>query len=94
MVAANSGRRRVLLKRLAATVISTAIADRALRVEPAAASGDPAITLPRAGDLLVYANGDKLGGLVKYDDLVLDTQPVFAFPKDPATGVVKRPITT
>jgi Rieske Fe-S protein len=82
--------RRALLKRMAVAVIGTAIADRTLRVAPTAASEDPATALPRAGDLLAYADGEQQGAPVKHEDLEFDAQPVFAFPRDPDTGLIKN----
>jgi rieske iron-sulfur protein len=53
------------------------------------ASGATEDTMPKAGDFLVYAKGDKKGQPITPGDLAADSQPVLARPKDPGSGLVK-----
>jgi rieske iron-sulfur protein len=45
--------------------------------------------LPRAGDLLVFAKGDKKGQVINPDDLTLEAPPVLARSKDSASGAMR-----
>jgi rieske iron-sulfur protein len=45
-------------------------------------------SLPRPGDVLVFAKGDKKGQVINPNDLVLDAPPVLARPKDSSSGAV------
>ncbi|WP_457627505.1 QcrA and Rieske domain-containing protein [Oceanithermus sp.] len=45
---------------------------------------------PKEGDLFVFAEGDKKGQEITFDDLPLGGPPALAYPKDPKTGVVKN----
>jgi Rieske Fe-S protein len=56
----------------------------------ASAQDDPGMAPPQAGDLLGYAFGDKAGQPVGIDDLAIDSQQVFAFALDPASGNLRN----
>ncbi|WP_346283187.1 ubiquinol-cytochrome c reductase iron-sulfur subunit [Bradyrhizobium sp. BRP22] len=45
---------------------------------------------PKKGDLLVLSEGERAGQVIKSDDLKLGGPPVRAWPKDPATSVVRK----
>ncbi|MBR0693705.1 ubiquinol-cytochrome c reductase iron-sulfur subunit [Bradyrhizobium lablabi] len=45
---------------------------------------------PQKADLLVRAEGDKAGEVIKPDDLKLGGPPLRAWPKDPKTSVVRK----
>lgn len=47
-------------------------------------------TPPQENDVLVFAYGDRAGQIVTPDDLAADAQRVFAYPMDPATGVIRN----
>jgi Rieske Fe-S protein len=59
---------------------------------PAAAQEDkPGISdRPKKGDLLVLSEGARAGEVIKSDDLKLGGPPVRAWPKDPATSVIRK----
>jgi rieske iron-sulfur protein len=44
---------------------------------------------PQQRDLLVVAEGEREGELIKPEDLKLGGPPLFAWPKDPATAVIR-----
>jgi Rieske Fe-S protein len=44
---------------------------------------------PKAGDLLVFSEGDHPGDVIKPGDLALGGPPVHAFPKDPKSAVIR-----
>ncbi|MCA6122490.1 Rieske (2Fe-2S) protein [Bradyrhizobium sp. WSM 1704] len=78
-------RRAVLLGALAGCACLAAI-------EPASADDEPpgASERPQKADVLVRAEGDKAGEIIKADDLTLGGPPVRAWPKDPKTSVVRK----
>ncbi|WP_456448070.1 ubiquinol-cytochrome c reductase iron-sulfur subunit [Deinococcota bacterium DY0809b] len=45
---------------------------------------------PKKGDVFVFAEGDKKGEEIAFDDLPKGGPFVLAFPKDPKTGVIKN----
>ena len=45
---------------------------------------------PQKADVLVRAEGDKAGEIIKADDLTLGGPPLRAWPKDPKTSVVRN----
>ncbi len=45
---------------------------------------------PQANDLFVFAFGEREGDVIGPDDLSVGSGQVFAYPKDPATGVVRN----
>lgn len=45
---------------------------------------------PKKGDVFVFAEGDKKGEEITFDDLPKGGPFVLAFPKDPKTGVIKN----
>jgi rieske iron-sulfur protein len=55
-----------------------------------AAQDTAAMQAPQVDDLLAYAFGDKAGQAVGIDDLSVDTQQVFAFALDPASGTMRN----
>lgn len=78
--------RRALLTALAGCACLAAI-------EPAAADDDEkpgASERPQKSDVLVRAEGDKAGEIIKADDLTLGGPPIRAWPKDPKTSVVRN----
>lgn len=78
--------RRALLTALAGCACLAAI-------EPASADDDEqpgASERPQKADLLVRAEGDKAGQVIKSDDLTLGGPPVRAWPQDPKTSVVRK----
>jgi rieske iron-sulfur protein len=77
--------RRALLTALAGCACLAAI-------EPAAADDEQpgASERPQKADVLVRAEGDKAGELIKLDDLTVGGPPLRAWPKDPATSVVRK----
>ncbi|RZN32376.1 2Fe-2S ferredoxin [Bradyrhizobium sp. Leo121] len=77
--------RRSLLKVLA-TGACVAAASPVAAQEDQPGSSDR----PKKGDLLVIAEGDRAGQVIKSDDLKLGGPPVRAWPKDPATSVVRK----
>ncbi len=46
-------------------------------------------SMPKPGDFLAFAKGEKKGQTIEPQDLVAEAQPILAYPKDPATGNVK-----
>ena len=46
--------------------------------------------LPKAGDRLVFVDGERAGREIKPEDIVLGEQQIMAWPIDPATGVVRN----
>ncbi len=78
--------RRALLTALASCACLAAI-------EPASADDDEqpgASERPQKADLLVRAEGDKTGQVIKSDDLTLGGPPVRAWPQDPKTSVIRK----
>jgi Rieske Fe-S protein len=77
--------RRALLTALAGCACLAAI-------EPAAADDEQpgASERPQKADVLVRAEGDKAGELIKLDDLTVGGPPLRAWPKDPTTSVVRK----
>lgn len=51
--------------------------------------GDAAKAAPAEDDLLVFAFGSRSGEIMTPDALTVGSPQVFAFPMDPATGIVK-----
>lgn len=82
---ADPTRRTLLLTALASCACAAAI-------EPAAADDEQpgASDRPQKADLLVRAEGDKAGEIIKADDLTLGGPPVRAWPKDPKSAVVRK----
>ncbi|WP_426436675.1 ubiquinol-cytochrome c reductase iron-sulfur subunit [Bradyrhizobium genosp. P] len=78
-------RRALLLTALAGCACLAAI-------EPAAADDEQpgASERPQKADLLVRAEGDRAGDVIKADDLKLGGPPVRAWPKDPKTSVIRN----
>ena len=76
------------------TLLLTALAGCAClaAIEPAAADDEQpgASERPQTADLLVRAEGDKTGDIIKPDDLTLGGPPLRAWPKDPKTSVVRN----
>ncbi|MHC2337170.1 QcrA and Rieske domain-containing protein [Bradyrhizobium sp. USDA 4454] len=78
--------RRALLTALAGCACLAAI-------EPAAADDEEqpgASERPQKADLLVRAEGDKAGQVIKPDDLKLGGPPLRAWPQDPKTSVIRK----
>lgn len=78
--------RRALLTALAGCACLAAI-------EPAVADDDEqpgASERPQKDDLLVRAEGDKAGQVIKPDDLTLGGPPIRAWSKDPKSSVVRK----
>lgn len=76
--------RRGLLKLLAGFLLAW----HGIRPE-AARSQDVRGTRPQKNDLLVPAFGDKTGQPIRIDSLELGSNPVLAFPMDPATSLIR-----
>src|SRR5690606_32463215 len=74
-----SCRRRSLLKLLAVGLGVPRIA---------AANGEESAP-PRENDLLVVAFGDRAGEPIAPGDVEIGAKQVFAYPQDPATGVIR-----
>ena len=55
----------------------------------ATAAVEPRNARPQPGDTLVYAEGPRKGETVAASDIEQGAAPVFAYPKDPATGTVR-----
>ena len=76
------------------TIILTALATavHASAPRPAAAEEDPpgSDLRPQKADLLVYAEGDRAGEVIKPADLKAGGPAVRAWPKDPKTSVVRK----
>ena len=78
------GRRSVLVGAL------TSLAVPALHSPLAHAALDATAMRPQPGDHLVFMMGDDEGKLITPDVLEVGAKPVLAYPKDPATGVVRN----
>ncbi|MBR0870294.1 Rieske (2Fe-2S) protein [Bradyrhizobium tropiciagri] len=78
-------RRAVLLTALAGCACLAAIEPTLAEDEQPGAS-----ERPQKADVLVRAEGDKAGEVIKADDLTLGGPPVRAWPKDPKTSVVRK----
>src|SRR5215469_12326040 len=76
--------RRLFLKSALVVGLGVPLVGEALGGEPAAAS-----ERPREGDRFVSAEGEHNSAELKPGDLPLDGPPVFAWPKDPKSGVVR-----
>jgi rieske iron-sulfur protein len=77
--------RRVLM--LAALAAGTCLATtRPLAAEDDRPGSDER---PKAGDLLVFSDGDHQGDVIKPNDLTVGAPPVHAWPKEPKTSVVR-----
>ena len=50
---------------------------------------EPKKARPQAGDVLVFALGDRQGQLIAVQDVVLGNPPITAYAKDPSTQVVR-----
>jgi Rieske Fe-S protein len=76
------------------TVILTALATAAgaAACTPAAADEDQpgSDERPQKADVLVFAEGEHAGEVIKPDDLKLGGPPVRAWPKDPKTSVIRK----
>jgi Rieske Fe-S protein len=76
------------------TIILTALATAVHASAPrsAAAEEDPpgSDLRPEKADLLVFAEGDHAGEVIKPEDLKAGGPPVRAWPKDPKTSVVRK----
>lgn len=77
------GRRTVLVAALSSLAIQP------LQSSLAYANADPTGIRPQPGDQLVFMLGDKEGQTITPADLEIGGKPVLAYPKDPATGVVR-----
>lgn len=58
--------------------------------KPARANEAAMNALPQANDVFVFAFGEREGEVIDPDDLSTDAQQIFAYPMDPATGVVRN----
>jgi Rieske Fe-S protein len=76
--------RRTLI--LAAVAAGTCLAIRPLAAEDDRPGSDER---PKAGDLLVFYDGDRQGEIIKPDDLAPGGPPIHAWPKDPKTSVIR-----
>ncbi len=74
------------------TLILAAIATGVAASTPATAEEDQpgSAERPRKGDLLVFSEGEHEGEVIKPQDLTLGGPPVLAWPKDPATSVIRN----
>lgn len=81
--------RRVLLRSLCRFAGTTAFVSLSAPFSILKAS-DEHESLPRAGDLLVFAKGNKKGQVINPDDLVLDAAPVLARSKDSVLSAFYR----
>lgn len=81
----NQTRRTILL-----TAFATAV--HASSPRPAAAEEDPpgSDLRPQKADIMVFAEGDRAGEVIKPDDLKPGGPPVRAWPKDPGTAVIRK----
>jgi Rieske Fe-S protein len=77
-------RRSLLLAALASTACLAGSGDIAASEEQPGAD-----ERPKKGDLLVQSEGDREGSLITLADLPVGGPPVHAWPKDPATSVVR-----
>lgn len=78
-------RRRRLLKGLCALGLAAPAVARSDEAEDQAAAATP-----QADDSLVFAFGEREGEIITPDVLAIGQSQVFAYPKDPATGVVRN----
>lgn len=76
--------RRRLLELAAGVVVA-----RGFNVDVHAAPA-PERAPPQAGDLLVFADGERATQRIRVTDLLADAPPIAARPQDPATGVVRE----
>src|SRR5690348_10020361 len=76
--------RRTLM--LAAVAMGTCLAIRPVAAEDDRPGSDER---PKAGDLLVFYDGDRQGDIIKPDDLTPGGPPVHAWPKDAKTSVIR-----
>jgi rieske iron-sulfur protein len=76
------------------TVILTALATAAGAAASSAARADDdppgSDERPQKADVLVFAEGDRAGEVIKPEDLKLNGPPLRAWPKDPKTSVVRK----
>ena len=79
--------RRDVLKSFCSLVNATALVT--ISVQSSYAQNGSGDAMPKEGDLLAYAKGDKKGQVIVPSDLVVDGQPVLARPKDPASGLLR-----
>lgn len=79
--------RREVLKSVCNLLNSTALITISANSAYAHHASDDA--MPKEGDLLAYAKGDKKGQAIALSDLANDGQPLLARPKDPASGLVR-----
>lgn len=78
----NAGRRHWLEGTVAcAAMLTAALAE--------GASPDPARMPPQKGDLLAFPPDRHGGRAIRADDLVAGAAPVLAYPRDPATGLLR-----
>lgn len=70
-------------------LIAGALAVLLAPFSPAMAQANARMVKPRPDDLLVFADGDVKGQVVKVSDIVEGDQPKFAYPMDPATKTVR-----
>ncbi len=52
-------------------------------------AAEPNTARPQPGDILVFADGEQRGATVAPGSIGLTDSPKFAYPKDPATGIVR-----
>ncbi|MEH2568596.1 QcrA and Rieske domain-containing protein [Bradyrhizobium sp. AZCC 2289] len=76
------------------TVILAALATAAGAAAPPSARADEdqpgSDERPQKADVLVFAEGERAGEVIKPEDLKLGGPPVRAWPKDPKTSVVRK----
>lgn len=77
----SADRRAVLAGALASGV--------ALAVPASALAADPKMTRPQAGDVFVFATGDKARSVIGDADLAVGAPPVLAWPMDPQSKVIR-----
>jgi rieske iron-sulfur protein len=80
--------RRTLLRGCGALALALAATARARADEEGEAPGDPQAP-PRAGDLIVFAYGDRAGQPIAAAELEVGAKQTLAYPMDPATRVVR-----
>lgn len=78
------GRRKLLVAAVAAGV--GVVVSQSVRAQDDAPGADER---PQKADLLVFAQGDRAGEVIKPDDLPLGGPPAHAWPMDPNTRVVR-----
>jgi Rieske Fe-S protein len=76
------------LKRRTVLQAAAALSFQGIR-QAAAQSEDSAQAAPREGDRLVFAFGSQAGKSISAEDVPLGGPQVFAYPMDPATGVMR-----